>query len=114
MPITKPPYPAQFRQTMVALVQTGRKPGDLAKEFGCRTTSILSWVRKAHPTINTASPADTTPLSPAERQELMELRLKYYQVQMERDILAKATACPVSARSCSTLGWCPAANASPV
>jgi transposase len=92
MPITKPPYPAQFRQQMVELVQAGRKPGDLAKEFGCHITSILSWVRKAHPTINTASPADATPLSPAERQELMDLRRKYRQVQMERDILAKATA----------------------
>jgi len=31
-------------------------------------------------------------LSPAERQELLELRRKYHQVQVERDILAKATA----------------------
>ena len=31
-------------------------------------------------------------LSAAERQELMELRRKLRQVQMERDILAKATA----------------------
>jgi transposase-like protein len=75
---------------MVELVQAGRKPGDLAKEFGRHITSILSWVRKAHPTINTASPADAAPLSPADRQELMELRRKHYQVQMELDILAKA------------------------
>jgi len=46
MPITKPPYPAQFRQQMVELVQAGRQPGDLAKESGCHITSILSWVRK--------------------------------------------------------------------
>ena len=32
------------------------------------------------------------PLSAAERQELVELRRKLRQVQMERDILAKATA----------------------
>jgi transposase len=32
------------------------------------------------------------PLSPNERQELIELRRKFKQVQMERDILAKATA----------------------
>lgn len=32
------------------------------------------------------------PLNAAERQELIELRRKLRQVQMERDILAKATA----------------------
>ena len=33
-----------------------------------------------------------TPLSVNERQELVELRRKFKQVQQERDILAKATA----------------------
>jgi len=92
MPITKPPYPAQFREQMVELVQAGRKPADLAKEFGCHITSILSWVRKAQPSTACTSPSDTAPLNAAERQELKELRRKLHQVQMERDILAKATA----------------------
>lgn len=35
---------------------------------------------------------DPLPLSVAERQELIELRRRLRQVQMERDILAKATA----------------------
>ena len=43
----KPPYPAQFRQQMVELVHAGRKPAELAKEFNCHVTSILSWVRKS-------------------------------------------------------------------
>ena len=77
---------------MVELVQAGRKPGDLAKEFGCHITTILNWVRKAQPTSGAASPTDASALSAVERQELMELRRKYHQVQMERDILAKATA----------------------
>lgn len=42
MPNPKPPYPAQFREQMVELVRAGRKPGELAKEFGCHATSILS------------------------------------------------------------------------
>jgi transposase len=91
MPIPKPPYPAQFRQQMVELVQAGRKPSELAKEFGCHTSSILSWVRQ----LSSGSPGgvpNTVPLSSAERQELIELRRKFRQVQQERDILAKATA----------------------
>jgi transposase len=43
----KPPYPAAFRQQMVELVAACRRPSELAKEFGCHETSILSWVRIA-------------------------------------------------------------------
>lgn len=94
MPKPKPPYPAQFRQQMVELVQAGRKPSELTKEFNCHTTSILSWVRNAGGIVPTAMQAvgQSQPLSNAERQELTELRRKLRQVQMERDILAKATA----------------------
>ncbi len=93
MPQTKPPYAPGFRQQMVELVRSGRKPSELSKEFGCHTTSILSWVRQAGGSGATASqPANATPLNAQERQELIELRRKLRQVQTERDILAKATA----------------------
>ena len=90
----KPPYPAQFRQQMVELVQAGRKPSELAKEFNCHVTSILSWVRQSSGSVSVAVPSNAqgTALLTAERQELIELRRKLRQVQMERDILAKATA----------------------
>ena len=79
---------------MVELVQAGRKPSELAKEFNCHATSILSWVRQSGgsaPAVALAN-AQGTALSTLERQELIELRRKLRQVQMERDILAKATA----------------------
>jgi transposase len=77
---------------MVELVRSGRTPSDLSKEFGCHVTSILSWVRKAGGSGATMLPADVAALNAQERQELIELRRKLRQVQMERDILAKATA----------------------
>ena len=94
MPNPKSPYLAQFRQQMVELVLAGRRPSELAKEFNCHTTSILSWVRKSGAIVPLAAPAGAQgqALSVAERQELIELRRKLRQVQMERDILAKATA----------------------
>jgi len=88
---SKPPYPAQFREQMIELVRAGRKPGELAQEFGCHVTSILSWVRQADTTSGMKS-SPSGALSASERQELIELRRKLRQVQMERDILAKATA----------------------
>jgi transposase len=88
----KAPYPAQFRQQMVELVQAGRSASELSREFGPHVTSILSWVRKAG--VNPASDAVALakPLSANERQELIELRRKVRQLQVERDILSKATA----------------------
>lgn len=87
----KPPYPAQFREQMIDLVRAGRKPGELAREFGCHVTSILNWVRQANASKG-VTPTQSGALSADERQELIDLRRKLRQVQMERDILAKATA----------------------
>jgi transposase len=87
----KPPYPPQFRQQMVELVAAGRRPSELAKEFGCHETSILSWVRLARAA--TPSLANLPPtLHESERAELLALRKENRQIKLERDILAKATA----------------------
>ena len=87
----KPPYPAQFREQMIELVRAGRKPGELSKEFGCHATSIMNWKRQADE-VSGVAPSQAGALTASERQELIELRRKLRQVQMERDILAKATA----------------------
>jgi transposase len=92
MPKPKPPYAQAFRDQMVELVHSARKPSELSKEFGCHVTSILSWVRHAGGAGAATLPANVAALNAQERQELIELRRKLRQVQMERDILAKATA----------------------
>ena len=92
MPKPKPPYAQAFRDQMVELVRSGRPPSELSKEFGCHVTSILSWVRQAGGAGVATLPANVAALNAQERQELIELRRKLRQVQMERDILAKATA----------------------
>ncbi len=91
MPKSKAPYPAEFREQMVELVRSGRKPGELAQEFGCHADTIKSWVRQLAVLGAGAGPS-AAPLSSAERQELVELRRRLRAVQQERDILAKATA----------------------
>jgi transposase len=44
MPKTRPPYPAAFREQMIELVQTGKPPGELSREFGCSALPISHWV----------------------------------------------------------------------
>lgn len=94
MPTSKPPYPAEFREQIVELARAGRGLKQLSREFGVSANSIRNWVQQADGQAPRGMPrsADSTPLSAAERQELIELRRRLKQVQMERDILAKATA----------------------
>lgn len=94
MPNSKPPYPAEFREQMVELVRAGRGLKQLSREFGVSANAIRNWIHRAdgEPARSMPRGGDQTPLSAAERQELVELRRRLKQVQMERDILAKATA----------------------
>ena len=85
---SKPPYSAQFRQQMIELVQAGRKPSELAQEFGCHVTSLQSWVKQA----NLGAASGDSMLSHTEREELQRLRRENRQLRIERDILSKATA----------------------
>lgn len=84
-------YPPEFRQQIVELVKAGRKPRELAKEFGCHDTTINDWVRQAKADEIGGGKPDA-PLTTSERQELAQLRRQLRQVTQERDILAKATA----------------------
>jgi transposase len=86
------PYPAEFRQQMIELVRTGRNPAELAREFSCNSQSIRNWVAQAG--IDSGKPprGKEGGLTSAEREELSRLRRQVRQLQMERDILAKATA----------------------
>ena len=44
---TRAPYAAEFREQMVELVASGRRPQELAREFGCCAQTIHDWIKKA-------------------------------------------------------------------
>lgn len=91
MPKSHAPYPAEFRQQLIELVRAGRTPAELSREFGCSGQAITNWVAQA--AIDKGKPLPGKEgLSSVEREELARLRRQVRQLQMERDILAKATA----------------------
>ena len=91
MPKSRPPYPAEFRQQIIELARAGRAPAELSREFGCSSQVIHNWVAQA--AIDAGKPLPGKDgLSTAEREELSRLRRQVRQLQIERDILAKATA----------------------
>ena len=88
MPNTRKPYPPEFRDQLVALVQAGRTPEDLAREFEPTAQSIANWVAQA----DRDAGRRTDGLTTAERAELTQLRRENRQLKVEREILSKAAA----------------------
>ena len=90
-------YGPEFRQQLIELVHAGRSANNVAKEFGQHATIVAKWLHLSPTCAPAATPLPKShdpqgPLNAAERQELVELRRKLRQVQMQTDILAKATA----------------------
>jgi transposase len=88
MPRTRNPYPAEFREQIVALAQTGRSAEDLAREFEPCAATIHGWLKQAERDGGRRHDG----LTSEERDELRRLRRENRQLRQERDILAKAAA----------------------
>ncbi len=84
---TRRTYTAEYRQQMVELVRAGRKPVELAKEYGVQADTIRSWVRQAEVTQETAAAAG---LTVPELEELKRLRREVAVLREEKEILKKA------------------------
>ena len=82
------PYPAEFKEQMVALVRAGRTPQELSREFEPSGEAIRNWVRQA----DLDEGRRTDGLTTAERDEFRRLRRENKRLKMEREILAKAAA----------------------
>jgi transposase-like protein len=83
-------FTPEFKADAVRLVTTGSKTiAEVTKQFDLTETSLRAWIKRAE-TDAGRGPPDA--LTTAERVELMELRKRVRRVEMERDILKKATA----------------------
>jgi transposase len=88
MPRTRNPYPAEFREQIVALARAGRSVEDLAREFEPCAATIHGWIKQADRDGGRRADGVTS----EERDELRRLRRENRQLRQERDILAKAAA----------------------
>src|SRR6201998_1096379 len=85
---TRLPYAPEFRRLVVELVNAGRSPEELAREFEPTAQSIKNWVAQAARNTGHGDGGLTT----AEREELSRLRRENRQLRLEREILSKAAA----------------------
>jgi len=88
MPRTRNPYPAAFREQIVALARTGRSAESLAREFEPCVATIHNWIKQAD--LDGGHRSDG--LTSDEQEELRRLRRENRQLRQERDILSKAAA----------------------
>ncbi len=86
--MAKRTYPLEFRHQLIALVQAGRSPESLAKEFEPTAQTIRNWVAQAE----RDGGRRTDGLTTDERTEMTRLRRENRQLKLERDILSKAAA----------------------
>lgn len=82
----------EFKADAVRLCRAGgRSIGQVAKDLDLGETALRSWVARADGEVEVErSPAAA--LTTAERSELEELRKRVKRLEMEREILKKATA----------------------
>ena len=88
MPRTRNPYPAEFREQIIALARNGRSVESLAREFEPCAATIHGWIKQAD---RDGGHCDDG-LTSTERDELRRLRRENRQLRQERDILSKAAA----------------------
>jgi transposase-like protein len=83
-------FAAEFKADAARLVTSGGKTiAEVTKQFDLTETALREWVRRAQADAGRGPP---DALTTAERAELIELRKRLKRVEMERDILKKATA----------------------
>jgi len=83
-------FTEKFKADAVKLVRAGnRSIGQVAADLDLTETSLREWVRRAEIEDGEGPPGA---LTQAEREELARLRRENRRLQMERDILKKATA----------------------
>lgn len=87
MPKTRPAYPPEYRDQIIALARSGRTPEDLAAEFEPSAQTIRTWIKQAK--IDSGQIEGTTS---DDKTELARLRRENAQLREEREILRKATA----------------------
>ena len=88
MPNTRPPYPPEFRQDAVRLVQSsGRAQTQIAHELGISGQTLRTWVKQA-----AIDAGRLEGLTSEERDELRRLRRENRILQEDREILKKAAA----------------------
>jgi transposase len=83
-------FSAEYKAEVVELIRkSGKSIGAVARELDLTETAVRAWVHQAEVD---GGRGPTGALTSAEREELAQLRKRVKTLEMEREILKKATA----------------------
>jgi transposase len=82
-------YDREFKQSAVALVQSGRSINEVARDLGVSGWSLRQWIRLAKEGQALKEPTTVAGETP-EQRELRRLRQENDYLRQQRDILKKA------------------------
>ncbi|WP_162908138.1 transposase [Allorhizocola rhizosphaerae] len=85
----KSKYPEQFRRDAVGLVRSGRAVREVARELGIHYATLHSWVVKDR---ERQRPGGLSPTPDDRDMELVDLRKRVAELELEKEILRKAAA----------------------
>ncbi len=87
---TRRTFSKEYKAEVVTLIHQGNKSiGSVCRDLGLPETAVRRWVKQADVDLGEGPPGA---LTTAEREELSELRKRVKTLEMEREILKKATA----------------------
>ena len=78
-------YDNDFKKTLVQLYENGKGVSELSREYGINESSIREWIKKFS-TIVTSTGEVTN------NDEIINLKKRLYEVEVENEILKKAVA----------------------
>ena len=79
-------YNEEFKKTIVDLLESGKTPQDLLKEYGVSLASINRWKKE----FRASSNSEETSILSQERLKVKSLEKELKEMKLERDILKKA------------------------
>lgn len=78
-------YDTDFKKTLVQLYENGKGVSELSREYGINESSIREWIKKFS-TIVTSTGEVTN------NDEIINLKKRLYEIEVENEILKKAVA----------------------
>ena len=79
-------YTEEFKKQMVQLYNAGKSQNSIAKEYELTTSTLRKWIDRINATGSSIAKDNRTPME----EELIQLRKRNKQLEMEVDILKQA------------------------